>query len=159
MLDHGWCHLVFVAWNRCGLSDLRSLWLRILERFSLIAFKKTGNWKVIFSCCFIVTIIVAGADPTLKDDLGHTAMEYAGGEKIREFLSNKMELVWINGLIVIFYLLVSEQNSRNCMQKGIIPIDRSHHQFYFLHCNWVLMVSSGFLICCLLLVACITTLY
>ena len=55
-------------------------------------------------------------------------MEYAGGEKIREFLSNKMELVWINGLIVIFYLLVSEQNSRNCMQKGIIPIDRSDHQ-------------------------------
>ncbi|KAM7443876.1 hypothetical protein ABFA07_007448 [Porites harrisoni] len=37
-------------------------------------------------------LVDAGADPTLKDDLGHTAMEYAGGEKIREFLSNKMEL-------------------------------------------------------------------
>ena len=34
----------------------------------------------------------------------------------------------MNGLTVISYLPVSEQNSRNCMQKGIIPIDRSDHQ-------------------------------
>ena len=34
----------------------------------------------------------------------------------------------MNGFMSYFYLLVSEQNSRNCMQKGIIPIDRSDHQ-------------------------------
>ena len=34
----------------------------------------------------------------------------------------------MNGFMSYFYLLVSEQNSRNCMQKGIIAIDRSDHQ-------------------------------
>ncbi|XP_068718120.1 mitochondrial disaggregase-like [Montipora capricornis] len=36
-------------------------------------------------------LIDAGADPTLKDSSGHTAVEYAGSTKIKEFLNDKMK--------------------------------------------------------------------
>ena len=85
----------------CGLKKVwfvRSSKLIVKDTGEYLAWlhlRKKCSWKISFSCCFIVTIIVAGADPTLKDDLGHTAMEYAGSEKIKEFLSSKMELVWM----------------------------------------------------------------
>ena len=65
-----------------------------------------GPWKLVFLLekslnfvglklyepCFI------GADPTLKDDSGHTAVEYAGNLKIKELLNVKMETVFISNL-------------------------------------------------------------
>ena len=52
-------------------------------------------------------IFFIGADPTLKDSSGHTAVEYAGSAKIKEFLSNKMETV-TNQLSVILVVVVKK---------------------------------------------------
>ena len=62
---------------------------------------------------------------------------------------------WYEWFSVIFYWLVSEQNSRNCMQKGIIPIDRSYHQIinfiiYVATESWWLAVVFLSVACCLL---------
>ena len=43
-----------------------------------------------------ITISFLGADPTLKDSSGHTAVEYAGSTKIKELLNDKMETVCIH---------------------------------------------------------------
>jgi len=39
-----------------------------------------------------------GADPTLKDSTGYSAVDYAGSPKIKEFLNGKMETVCISNL-------------------------------------------------------------
>ena len=62
---------------------------------------------------------------------------------------------WYEWFYVIFYLLVSEQNRRNCLQKGIIAIDRSDHQiinfiFYVATESWWLAVVFLSVVCCLL---------
>ena len=43
--------------------------------------------------CLFVFLLPIGADPTLKDNSGYQAVEYAGNVKIKEFLLKKMDVV------------------------------------------------------------------
>ena len=44
--------------------------------------------------CFILYFFLSiGADPTLKDNSGYQAIEYAENAKIKEFLNEKMDTV------------------------------------------------------------------
>ena len=43
--------------------------------------------------CLFVFLMPIGADPTLKDNSGYQAVEYAGNVKIKEFLMKKMDVV------------------------------------------------------------------
>ena len=43
--------------------------------------------------CLFVFLLPIGADPTLKDNSGYQAVEYAGNVKIKEFLMKKMDVV------------------------------------------------------------------
>ena len=50
--------------------------------------------------CFFI-----GADPTIKDSSGHQAIDYAGSTKIKEFLTERMDMVI--GLYLLTSLLTS----------------------------------------------------
>lgn len=43
--------------------------------------------------CFSIFLQFIGADPTLKDNSGYQAIEYAESVKIKEFLNEKMDAV------------------------------------------------------------------
>ena len=61
------------------------------------------------SFCYWMNFCFKGADPTLKDGSGHTAEEYAGSVKIKEFLNDKMETVFKHFIWLKLLLLNRER--------------------------------------------------
>ncbi|XP_015776405.1 PREDICTED: caseinolytic peptidase B protein homolog [Acropora digitifera] len=81
-------------------------------------------------------LIDAGADPTLKDSTGYSAVDYAGSPKIKEFLNGKMETQKLHASIDCLFFTagkteLAKQVARYLHKdnkKGFIRLDMSEYQ-------------------------------